>query len=65
MSHRTASVVLKWMYTDVLEDVQSITFLLELLQAAGTIQLDALKTKYFVCSPQADGVDASRHSCPP
>ena len=39
-------VILKWVYTDVLEDTQSISFLLELLQAANTLGLDSLKSRF-------------------
>ncbi len=45
MSYKVAMTILKWVYTDILEDTQGITFMLEVLRGAHCVGLVALKNR--------------------
>jgi hypothetical protein len=45
ISYKTALIIFKYLYTDILEDSQGISYLLEILQAAHTISLAPLKLR--------------------
>ena len=46
MSYKAAMVILKWIYSDILEESSGISFSLELLRAAGQLVLPSLKLTF-------------------
>ncbi len=47
MSYKAAMVILKWVYSDILEESSGISFSLELLRAAGQLVLPSLKLTFL------------------